>query len=105
MGGKVAQLLAGRNVFGTRLKGVVLIAPAPPTPFQLPEEMREQQRTAFSTPESAEFVVRNVLTGLPLSDEVVKMLVEDMLMGNKYAREAWPEYGMGEDVFGGCEED
>jgi 3-oxoadipate enol-lactonase len=100
MGGKVAQLLAGRNVFGDRLKGVVLIAPAPPTPFQLPGEMKEQQRTAFSTSESAEFVVRNVLTNIPLSEETVQLLVEDMLKGNKYAREAWPEYAMGEDIVG-----
>ncbi|TVY35836.1 AB hydrolase superfamily protein [Lachnellula subtilissima] len=100
MGGKVAQLLAGRNIFGSRLKGVVLLAPAPPTPFQLPEEMGEQQRTAFCTAESAEFVVRNVLTARPLADETVKMLVEDMVRGNRYAREAWPGYGMREDVSG-----
>ncbi|TVY52268.1 putative 2-succinyl-6-hydroxy-2,4-cyclohexadiene-1-carboxylate synthase, partial [Lachnellula cervina] len=100
MGGKVAQLLAGRNIFGARLKGVVLLAPAPPTPFQLPKEMREQQRTAFCSAESAEFVVRNVLTARPLADETVRMLVEDMVRGNRCAREAWPGYGMGEDVLG-----
>lgn len=98
MGGKVAQLLAGRNVFGDLFKGVVLLAPAPPTPLQLPGNMREQQRTAYATSESADFVVRNVLTGKSLSDEVVQMLVQDMLKGNKFAREAWPEYGMGENI-------
>ncbi|PVH85512.1 alpha/beta-hydrolase [Cadophora sp. DSE1049] len=99
MGGKVAQLVAGRNRL-PGLKGVILLAPAPPTPLELPEEMREQQRTAYCSPESAEFVVRNVLSSCtpPLSDPIVKSLVDDMLKGNIFAREAWPSYGMGEDV-------
>jgi len=41
MGGKVAQLIAGRNLV-KRLKGVVLLAPAPLTPFELPPDMKEQ---------------------------------------------------------------
>jgi 3-oxoadipate enol-lactonase len=98
MGGKVAQLIAGRNVFGSQLKGMVLIAPAPPTPLQLPEDMREQQRAAYATYQSAEFVIRNVLTSKSLSDATVQMLVQDMLKGNKFSREAWPDYGMGEDI-------
>lgn len=98
MGGKVAQLLAGRNIFRNRLKGMVLLAPAPPTPLQLPEDMKEQQRTAYSSPVSAEFVIRNVLTSRPLSEEVVQVLVSDMIKGNRFAREAWPEYGMGESI-------
>ncbi|KAG4423339.1 hypothetical protein IFR04_003573 [Cadophora malorum] len=99
MGGKVAQLIAGRNLV-PGLKGVVLLAPAPPTPLELPEEMRDQQRKAYCSAESAEFVVRNVLSSCkpPLSDTIVSSLVEDMLKGNVYAREAWPSYGMGEDM-------
>lgn len=42
MGGKVAQLIAGRNLV-KGLKGVVLLALAPPTPFELPLDMKEQQ--------------------------------------------------------------
>ena len=99
MGGKVAQLIAGRMVV-PGLKGVVLLASAPPTPLELPEEMREQQRTAYCSAESAEFVVRNVLSSCtpPLSDTIVSSLVRDMLKGKVYAREAWPTYGMGEDI-------
>jgi pimeloyl-ACP methyl ester carboxylesterase len=100
MGGKVAQLLAGRNIFASQLKGVVLIAPAPPTPLHLPDDMRKQQRAAYSASESAEFVVRNVFSAKSLSDEMVQMLVQDMLKGNKFAREAWPQYGIGEDIVG-----
>jgi 3-oxoadipate enol-lactonase len=97
MGGKVAQLIAGRNLVNG-LRGVVLIGPAPPTPFSLPPDMKTQQLVAYSSPESAEFVVKNVLSSLKLTDETTTMLVEDMLRGNEFATAAWPNYAMGEDV-------
>jgi 3-oxoadipate enol-lactonase len=97
MGAKVAQLIAGRNQ-NPGLKGLILLAPAPPTPLILPEDMKEQQISAYSCPEAAEFVVRNVLTSSPVSDQQVKSLVEDMLKGNEYAKKAWPAYAMGEDI-------
>ena len=97
MGGKVAQLIAGRNKF-PNLKALILVAPAPPTPLILPDEMRAQQRVAYETRESSEFVVRNVLTSTVLRDAVVDGLVVDMLRGNEHARKAWPEYGMAEDI-------
>jgi 3-oxoadipate enol-lactonase len=97
MGGKVAQLIAGRSVV-KGLKGVVLIAPAPPTPFELPSNMKEQQLTAYSSAESAEFVARNVLSASNLSDETISSLVKDMMKGNKFAKAAWPEYAMAEDI-------
>ncbi|KAH8660816.1 Alpha/Beta hydrolase protein [Tricladium varicosporioides] len=97
MGGKVAQLIAGqKRVKG--LKGMVLLAPAPPTPLVLSEEMKAQQLTAYDTPESAEFVVRNVLTSSLISSSTIQFLVQDMLSGNKYAKRAWPEYAMAEDI-------
>ena len=97
MGGKVAQLIAGRGVV-KGLRGVVLIAPAPPTPLVLPADMKAAQMSAYSTPESAEFVVRNVLSGSATSNETVAMLVADIMKGNAYARDAWPVYAMLEDI-------
>jgi 3-oxoadipate enol-lactonase len=97
MGGKVAQLIAGRGVL-KGLKGLVLLAPAPPTPLVLPPDMKEQQIVAYSSTQSAEFVVRNVLSSSKLDDGVVSMLVEDMMKGNKFAKAAWPAYAMGEDI-------
>lgn len=97
MGAKVASLIAGRRVVAG-LKGVVLLAPAPPGPLVLPEEMRVQQLGAYSSAESAEFVVRNVLTSSAVSDEEVEALVEDIMRGNEYAVRAWTAYGMGEDI-------
>jgi 3-oxoadipate enol-lactonase len=97
MGGKVAQLVAGRHLL-KGLKGVVLIAPAPPAPLELPPDMKEQQLTAYSNAESAEFVARNVLSVSQLSDDSIALLVEDMLKGNMFAIAAWPKYAMGEDI-------
>ena len=97
MGGKVAQPIAGRNLV-KGLRGMVLIAPAPPTPLVLPGEMREQQLAAYSSSQSAQFVVRNVLSGSLLSSETIQELVEDMMRGNEFAKAAWPAYVMGEDI-------
>ncbi|KAG9013681.1 hypothetical protein FRB94_001243 [Tulasnella sp. JGI-2019a] len=97
MGGKVAQLIAGRNLVHG-LQGLILLAPAPPSPLILPEEMRVQQLAAYGSPQSAEFVARNVLSASPLSDQTIKIVVEDMLGGSKLATAAWPGYAMAEDV-------
>lgn len=97
MGGKVAQLVAGRrHVDG--VKGVVLIGPAPPSPLELSPAMRETQLSAYSSHQSAEFVARNVLSSAELSDEIVRSLVEDMMKGNDFAKAAWPAYGMSENI-------
>jgi pimeloyl-ACP methyl ester carboxylesterase len=97
MGGKVAQLVAGRrHVNG--LKGLVLIGPAPPSALELSPNMRETQLSAYSSHQSAEFVVRNVLSSAKLSDEIVSSLVDDMMKGNDFAKAAWPAYGMSENI-------
>ena len=50
MGGKVAQLIASRRPEG--LLGLVLVAPAQPTPRRNPEEMREGQIHAYDNREN-----------------------------------------------------
>jgi 3-oxoadipate enol-lactonase len=97
MGGKVAQVLAGRKTI-VGLKAVVLVATAPPGPLILPKEARDQQEHACESAGSAEFVTRNVLTANELSKTDVGNLVEDMTNGSDEAKAAWPAYGMAEDV-------
>jgi 3-oxoadipate enol-lactonase len=97
MGGKVAQVLAGRDKI-VGLKGLVLVAPAPPGPLILPKEAREQQEHAYESAASADFVTRNVLTATKVSDSDVRLVVEDMTRGSAEAKAAWPAYGMAEDV-------
>ncbi|KAF5551400.1 alpha beta-hydrolase [Fusarium mexicanum] len=97
MGAKVAQAIAGRNhVAG--LTGLVLLCPAPPTPLTLPEEMRDQQVSAYDNAQNAEFVARNVLTAKSLPDGTIQGLVEDMLKGSPSAKAAWPRHAMEEDI-------
>jgi pimeloyl-ACP methyl ester carboxylesterase len=64
MGGKVAVSIAGQHILPAGvLKGLALLAPAPPTPLSLPDpSMREQQLHAFDNIENAEVVIRDVLT-------------------------------------------
>ncbi|ORY29361.1 putative hydrolase [Naematelia encephala] len=97
MGAKVAQLVAGRGQT-PGLRGLVLLAPAPPTPLVLPPDMQATQLAAYSSGASAEFVVRNVLSASPLPDATIATTVEDMLKGNPYAKAAWPGYVMAEDI-------
>jgi pimeloyl-ACP methyl ester carboxylesterase len=102
MGGKVAMAIAGRHTLPAGvLKGLCLLAPAPPGPLALADpNMREQQLHAFDNIENAEVVVRTVLTASEsaLSDELVRAIANDMVRGNKSARSGWLIHGMPEDI-------
>lgn len=107
MGAKVAQLVASRmcSQSGTTeraavLQGLVLVSPAPPTPLVLPPEMREQQLHAYDNENSAVFVAKNVLTLTFRTQDLPNFVAMDMLRGNKWAKQAWPAYAMGEDISG-----
>jgi pimeloyl-ACP methyl ester carboxylesterase len=101
MGAKVALAALGSlsdNILGL-VKGLVLVAPAPPTPLILPPDMSEQQKHAYDTPESVQFVVSNVLSSPELLTQTdVDMLVKDSLAGTTFAKEGWIAHGMQEDL-------
>lgn len=101
MGAKVA--LAAHESFSDEIlqliKGVVLVAPAPPTPFILPPDMSEQQKHAYDTAEAVRFVISNVLSSPDLlTQDDIKLLVKDSLAGSALAKEGWLEHGMQEDL-------
>ena len=86
MGGKTAQFLASRRPKG--VVGLVLVAPAPPSPFIVPEELRAQ----MGGPIVREFVTmaaEKILTYRPISREDVELLVSDAIRGSVAARTAW----------------
>ncbi|KAL5358968.1 Alpha/Beta hydrolase protein [Aspergillus floccosus] len=84
-----------------QLRGLVLVAPAPPGPLELPAEMKEQQKAAYASEESIRWTVENVLASPGnLDDEDTRLVVQDSLSGNQLAKEAWPTYGMREDISG-----
>lgn len=107
MGGKIAQLVAARWGKDTAvtslpsLAGLVLVAPAPPTPINLPEENVQQLLHAYDSPESIRLTVEHVLSGNgweSLGEGVGQQIVEDSLAGGDLARDTWPRHAMPEDI-------
>jgi len=95
MGGKVAQLLAARGPEG--LKRLVLVAPAPPTALNVPEEQRRGMLAAYQAREGVEVAIAR-LAVLPLSKTHREQVIEDSLSGAPDAKRAWPEVGMIRDI-------
>ena len=88
MGGKVVQYLASRKPKG--LEGLILIAPALPTPLRIPLERRNELVHVYDSRESILGAVNNALTARKLSAEIQEQVVEDSLKGCKEAKHAWP---------------
>jgi 3-oxoadipate enol-lactonase len=96
MGGKVAQLVAARQPKG--LKGLILFAPAPPTPMTVPEEDRKGYISLYQSRQAVTDILPGALTPHALSDAARAQIVEDTLCGSLSAKEEWPLRGMIEDI-------
>ncbi|USI72970.1 alpha/beta fold hydrolase [Sphingomonas morindae] len=96
MGGKVAQRIAAQRPAG--LKGLVLVAPSPPSPLGLPEEVRRGMVSAYATRESIIATVEQVLAPNGLCDADLEMVIEDSLRGAPAAIAAWPLATSQEDI-------
>jgi pimeloyl-ACP methyl ester carboxylesterase len=96
MGGKVAQLMASRRPRG--LRGLVLVAPSPPSPMKMPAEAREMMANAYSSREAVEAALDTTLTAKALSPEDRAQVIEDSLRGAPQAKVAWPRSTSLEDI-------
>lgn len=96
MGGKVAQLVASRRPRG--LRGLVLVAPAPPTPLALPLDARQGMVHAYDSRESIAATVQQVLAPDGLSDRDLDTVIADSLAGASPAKAAWPLATSQEDI-------
>ena len=96
MGGKVAQLLASRRPSG--LAGLVLVAPSPPSPMQLPLEARQGMVAAYASRDSIITTVTEVLAAKALSADDLETVVQDTLKGAPSAKAAWPLVMSQEDI-------
>lgn len=96
MGGKVAQLAASRRPRG--LRGLVLVAPAPPTPLALPLDARQGMVHAYDSRESIVATVQQVLAPGGLSDGNLDTVIADSLAGALQAKSAWPLATSQEDI-------
>jgi 3-oxoadipate enol-lactonase len=95
MGGKIAQLLASRKLEG--LVGLILVAPASPGPFRLPEEAKEQQLHAYDSRDTVIQTIQFLSARMP-DPETVEQMVEDSLSSSADAKLAWPTSGILEDL-------
>jgi len=97
MGGKVAQLAASRRPDG--LLGLILVAPAQPTPRHNPAKMREEQLHAYDNRENLlKIIGSGRLTAHPPSPEIVEQIVEDSVSGSREATMAFPIESILEDI-------
>jgi 3-oxoadipate enol-lactonase len=95
LGGKVAQLAASRRPEG--LLGLVLVAPAPPTPLRFSEEVRETQIHAYDKRENVLQTIRLLSARMP-PPEIVEQIVEDSMSGSRAATLAYPTSSILEDI-------
>ena len=95
MGGKIAQILAGRRPDG--LRAVVLVAPAPPTPLNVPDTQKQSMLNSYTTPEGIGDALK-VISHKPLTLAQRLQVTEDSLGGAQAAKVAWISHGMGLDI-------
>jgi pimeloyl-ACP methyl ester carboxylesterase len=95
MGGKIAQILAGRQPHG--LRGVVLVAPAPPTPLTPPEAQKQAMMKSYTTPEGIVDAIK-IVSVRPLTLLQRLQVTEDSLGGALGAKESWISRGMSLDI-------
>lgn len=96
MGGKVAQLAASRRPRG--LRGLVLVAPAPPSALALPLDVRQAMVHAYDSRESIVATVQQVLAPNGLAHRDLESVIADSLAGALQAKAAWPLATSQEDI-------
>ena len=100
MCGKVAQIVAARRP--ASLLGLVLVAPAPPTPMPVLEAQRGAMLASYGSREGVPQALM-VLAGSPLTEDSRERVIEDTLRGAPRAKREWTERGMIEDVSSGLD--
>ena len=95
MGGKVAQFLAAQHPIG--LEKLVLVAPATPTPQDIPEFAKQAQLHAYDNRENA-LKALEFLTAQPPSDDLREQIIADNFAAAPAAKLAWPTLSAYEDI-------
>jgi pimeloyl-ACP methyl ester carboxylesterase len=94
-GAKVAQIFGARRPAG--LKGLVLVAPSPPTPSGAPQAQKDGMLSAYQSAEGVKMALPR-LAARQLSPELQEQVVEDSVNGAPAAKRAWPQEGMALDI-------
>ena len=110
MGGKVAlaaaaQLAeAGDNDLSNTVRGIFLMAPAPPSPLVMPPDIAAQQATAYDNDDSVKWTVQNVLsdgaTGYHRMEASadIEAIVYDSKALSLGMKAGWPRVSMQDDI-------
>ncbi|PSL43895.1 pimeloyl-ACP methyl ester carboxylesterase [Chitinophaga niastensis] len=96
MGGKVAQLLASRQLPG--LEKLILVAPSPPVPTILPAAEKAFLLHAYDNRENIQLALDNALTATPLPPHILERTIADSLQHSPASQAGWPEIAMPEDI-------
>lgn len=95
MGGKMALALAAARPPG--LRGLLLLAPSPPTPEPISDEARAAALAAFGQRTSAEQTFATI-THRPLPPALRQTVIDDNLRTARPAWDAWLQAGSREDI-------
>lgn len=95
MGGKIALALAAARPPG--LRGLLLLAPSPPTPEPISDAARATSRAAFGQPAEAARTFATI-TNRPLPPARRQQVIADNLRAARPAWDAWLQAGSREDI-------
>lgn len=97
MGGKVALALAARQPAG--LRALLLLAPSPPTPEPIADDVRAESMAGWGEYGAMSKTLARV-TAAPLPDDTWRLAIGDMMRCGKAAWTAWLTTGSREDFSG-----
>ncbi|MCB2406576.1 alpha/beta fold hydrolase [Hymenobacter lucidus] len=95
MSAKIAMWVASEPPAG--LRGLVLVAPSPPTIEPMTDADRTASLKAFGRPEAAAATADKILVQ-PVAEAVKAVVIEDNLRAAHLAWDAWMRYGSREDI-------
>lgn len=95
MGGKVAQLAASQRPKG--LRGLILIAPAPPRPTVNAQDA-DRRSHAYDSRTTVSDALERALTYRPLHADLREQVLADSLAAGREATLSWPLQGMSDDI-------
>ncbi|TGE21389.1 alpha/beta hydrolase [Hymenobacter aquaticus] len=95
MGAKTAMFVASEQPAG--LRGLVLLAPSPPTIEPMTDEERQASLKAFGRPEAAAATFAKIVVR-PVAEQVKATIIEDNLRASHPAWDAWMRSGSRENI-------
>lgn len=99
MGGKVAQYIAAQKPAG--LTKLILVAPSPSYSTQLPPDLAEGMRTAYTSPGRINETIDHVFKVTHIDADLRKALVEGLQNHNTSSRLGWTDIALLENVSAG----